>query len=153
MEQETPIRCPLNGRKVINMKRLLIVLVAVLMMFGFSAAAYAEHGEKAATGGQSTVVPEKKMESKEKAVGFSGTVTAVDKTTKTIVVKGKEGEKTFDVSKATKAEILPGEVVAVKYAEEGGKMVASSVTMVAPELSNNAKQGVSKELGIKHERM
>jgi hypothetical protein len=134
------------------MKRLLIVFVAVLMMFGFSAVAFAQ-GEKAATGSQSTTVSEKKMESKEKVMGFNGTVAAVDKIAKTIVVKGKEGEKTFDVSKATKAEILPGEVVTVKYMEEGGKMVASSVTMVAPELSNNAKQGVSNELGIKHEKM
>ena len=137
------------------MKRLLVAFVAVLMVLGFSMVGLAQ-GEKAATGSQqTTMMPEKKMESMEKVASFSGKVIAVDKTAKTITVKGKEGEKVFDVSKATTGEILPGEKVNVKYTKEGEKAIlaASSVTMVEPKLSNNAKQGITNELGVKKEGM
>ena len=81
---------------------------------------------------------EKKMEPMEKAV-FTGKVISVNSADKTIVVKGKEGEKTFDVSKVTMSgTVKPGDPVYVTYTEKEGKMVASSVSsgaktsMVAP---------------------
>ena len=137
------------------MKRLLVVFVALLMALGFSMAGFAQ-GEKAATGSQqTTMIPEKKMESKENVVSFMGKVTAVDKTANTIVVKGKRGEKIFDVSKAAIDKVLPGETVNVKYTREGEKTVfmASSVNMVEPKLSNGAKEGITNELGVKKEGM
>ncbi len=98
-------------------------------------------------GSQQTTMSEKKMESKGKVMNFKGEVTAVDTTAKTIVVKGKKGEKTFDVSRATmKGEIMPQYIVHVRYTEEGGKMVASSVSMAEPHLSKSAKKAIKHEM-------
>ena len=136
------------------MKRLLVVFVAVLVMLGFSVVGFAQ-GEKAATGSQQPMVSEKKMESMDHEASFWGKVTAVDKTANTITVKGKEGERIFDVSKVETGKVLLGEMVHVKYTKAGETTIfaASSVSMVKPKLSNGAKEGVTNELGVKKEGM
>ncbi len=74
-------------------------------------------------------------------IPWPSTVTTFDQTAHTIVVKGKEGEKTFDVSQATmKGQIEPEHYVAVKYTETNGKMVASSVMAVSHKVSSNMKK-------------
>jgi hypothetical protein len=57
---------------------------------------------------------------------------------KTIIVKGKKGEMTFDVSMAkwkhykSMDEVKQGDTVTVKYTKREGKMMASSVTKGKP---------------------
>ena len=59
-------------------------------------------------------------------------MTAVDAAAKTITVKGKKADMTFDVSGVKGAEdIKAGDKVVVKYTEKDGKMVASSVKKAA----------------------
>jgi len=111
------------------MKSLFMLLAATLMVVGFSLAGFAEN---AMTGGSSmsqTATTGKKMESMEKTMTYSGKVVSINTTDHTLIVKGKEGEKTFDVSKVTTIDtVKPGNDVQVVYAEKDGKMVASSVT-------------------------
>ena len=116
-------------KEVINMRSLFTLLVAILMVVGFSSAGFAEN---AMTGGSSTsqtAATGKKMESMEKTMTYSGKVVSINTTDHTLIVKGKEGEKTFDVSKVTTlGTVKPGNDVQVVYAEKNGKMVASSVS-------------------------
>jgi len=136
------------------MKTLLVMFAAVLMVLGLSMVGLAQ-GEKPAMGSDQPMASGSNMGSMENVHSFIGTVTAVDMMAKTITVKGRAGEKTFDISKATTGEILTGEVVRVNYTERGEGMVsaASSVTMVKPKLSNNAKEGIVGELGVHNEGM
>ena len=61
---------------------------------------------------------------------FAGEVTNMDTAAKTMAVKGKKGDMTFDVSGAKmKDEAKAGDKVTVKYTEKDGKKMASSVTM------------------------
>jgi hypothetical protein len=72
--------------------------------------------------------PEKKA-SRGKTHQSSGEVTKVDTTAKTIVVKSKNDEMTFDVGMAKmKSDVKEGDKVTVKYTKKEGKMMASAVT-------------------------
>ena len=59
---------------------------------------------------------------------YRGHVISYDQATNTLVVSGKEGEKSFDISNAHVSSMLqPNELVTVRYSEKEGSMVASSV--------------------------
>lgn len=59
---------------------------------------------------------------------YKGKATSYDESGKSLVVSGKEGEKTFDLSRAKMdGAIRPNEDVVVKYDNEDGRLVASSV--------------------------
>ncbi len=105
------------------MKSLFAFFVAALIVLSFSMAGLAETQN---TGGQKAPVAQKKTEQTEKALTFSGKVVAVDPADKTIVVKGKEGEKTFNVSDVSET-FRSGQTVHVTYRVESGKMVVLSV--------------------------
>ncbi len=103
------------------MKTLFIVFVAVVMVVSFSMAGFAN-----TYGAGSQAVGTEKM---EKAMTFTGKVTAINEADKTIVVKGKKGEETFDVSGVTiGGAVKVGHTVHVTYTEKEGKMVASAVS-------------------------
>jgi hypothetical protein len=105
------------------MKSLFALFVAVVMILGFSMAGLAQAQN---TGSQKAPMVEKKAEPTEKALTFTGKVVAVNPADKVIVVKGKEGEKTFDVSDVPEA-FHSGQTVHVTYRVESGKMVVLSV--------------------------
>ena len=112
-------------------------------MLSFSMVSFAN---QSAMGTQQQTMTEKKMDHKEKALTYKGEVATVDPTAHTIVVKGKEGEKTFDVSQAiVKGKAEPDHYVTVKYTDKDGKMVASSVKVsshrAAHRAAGNMKQG------------
>ena len=112
------------------MKSLFTLLVAILMVLGFSLAGFAENAMTGGSGTSQTTATEKKMEPMEKTMAYSGTVVSINTADHTLIIKGKEGEKTFDVSKVTTLDtVKPGHTVQVVYAEKGGKMVASSVSV------------------------
>jgi hypothetical protein len=65
---------------------------------------------------------------------YRGHVTSYDQATNTLVVHGKWGDKSFDVSNAhVNSMLLPNESVTVTYFENGGTMVASSVGVLGGE--------------------
>jgi hypothetical protein len=111
------------GREV-KMKMILVVLVTTLMIVGLSTAGFAQ--TQSTSAGQGTV--EKKMEPAGKAMVFTGKVVSINETDHALVVKGKQGEKTFDVSNVTIGATKPGYTVHVRYTEKDGKLVASSIS-------------------------
>ena len=120
------------------MKKVLMVALTVLISVAFVSVGFAQAPagtpEKKTTTTTTTSTPEKKetttKETKSKAMMFTGKVTNMDTAAKTMAVKGKKGDMTFDVSGATmKDEAKAGDKVTVKYMEKDGKKVASSVTI------------------------
>ena len=80
------------------------------------------------------VVVRKAKAPKGKTHRYTGDVTKVDTMLKTIVVKGKKDEMTFDVGMAQmKGDVEEGDKVTVKYTKKEGKMMASSVTKAGEE--------------------
>jgi glucose/arabinose dehydrogenase len=120
-----------------TMKRFLMIVLAVLMGVSLVVTVFAQTTtDKPAKAATDTAkekaapapAPEKKAAVKEKSQKFAGEVTAVDMAAKTLAVKGKKGEMTFDVTNAKmKAEPKAGDKVFVKYTEKDGKMVAKLV--------------------------
>ncbi len=118
------------------MKRFLMIVFAVLMGVSLVVTVFAqtttEKAPKAATDTSKekaapAPAPEKKAV-KEKSKKFAGEVTAVDMAAKTLTVKGKKADMTFDVTNAKmKVEPKAGDKVFVKYTEKDGKMVAKLV--------------------------
>lgn len=112
------------------MKKTLLIVLAVLISVAFVTTVFAQQApktEKPAAAPEKAPAPEKPA--KEKAMHFKGEFVSADAAAKTIVVKGKDGEKTFDVSGVKKmAEFKAGEKVVVMYTEKDGKMMASKVT-------------------------
>ena len=70
-------------------------------------------------------------ENMEHNMAYTGQVISYDYTHNMMIVKGKEGEKTFDATNAIMAQMVkPKEDVLVRYHESDGKMVASSVKVI-----------------------
>jgi len=70
-------------------------------------------------------------ENMEHHMQYTGRVISFNYTNDTLVVKGKEGDKTFDATDAIMAQMVqPKENVLVRYHDSNGKMVASSVKVV-----------------------
>jgi hypothetical protein len=106
------------------MKKFLFVLIALLTVFAFASGALA--AEKKTTKPQATLV--------------SGTVTAylaagqADKSTGMIAVKDAKGKDwSFDLPSDTKikGEATKGSTATVAYKTESGKMIATSITVIA----------------------
>ena len=98
------------------MKRIAFVLVALLVAFAFTTGALAAE----------------KKAAQPKMMKASGAVLAYEKG-KMIKVQGPKEEWTFDLAPDAKikGEVKEGAHVAVTYQKEGGKMIASSVTVAA----------------------
>ncbi|MBP1748566.1 MAG: hypothetical protein H6Q52_1105 [Deltaproteobacteria bacterium] len=131
------------------MKRYLMFAFAVIMGLSLVTVSFAQTPaapkaapakpavtEKAAPAAPATPAPapEKKAEkkaTKEKVHQATGEVTAVDMAAKTLTIKAKKGDMTFDVTDVKmKAEPKAGDKVMVKYTEKDGKMTAKSVKAV-----------------------
>ena len=120
------------------MKKVLMIALTVMISVAFVTVVFAQAPagtpEKKTTATTTTTTPEKKevttKETKSKAMTFTGEVTNMDTAAKTMAVKGKKGDMTFDVSGATmKDEVKAGDKVTVKYMEKDGKKMASSGAM------------------------
>jgi hypothetical protein len=120
------------------MKKVLMMALTVVISIAFVTVVFAQapagKPEQKTTTTTTTTTPEKKetttKTTKSKAMMFTGEVTKMDMTAKTMTVKGEKGDMTFDVSGAKmKNEAKAGDKVTVKYTEKDGKMKASSVTM------------------------
>jgi hypothetical protein len=89
---------------------------------------------------------EVKKEAKPKVHQFTGDVTAIDTAAKTLNVKGKKDEKTFDIGNAKmKAEPKAGDKVLVKYTEKDSKNTANSVTVTKAAKKDAPKKDAVKK--------
>ncbi len=88
---------------------------------------YASNEARTGSGQRPALATENKMEPGENVMIYTGKVASIDRTNHTMVVKGDEGDKTFDVSGAATEWIQPGNDVNVTYHQENGKMMASYV--------------------------
>jgi len=107
------------------MKRFLFVLIALLTVFAFASGA---------------VAAEKKDAAKSEVTKVTGAVTAyvaarqAEKMPGTITVKDAKGNDwSFDVLPDTKikGEVARGVTATVNFKKEAGKMIASTITVVA----------------------
>jgi hypothetical protein len=95
------------------MKKMVIVVLAVLITLAFVSGSFARETAK--------------------IMKYPGEVVSVDSASNTAVVKGKQGDMTFDLSttkwKGYKStdEMKPGDKVTVMYITKDGKMMATSV--------------------------
>ena len=112
------------------MKRIFVVMVAVLTMVVFAGNGMAQKPAKPAE--PAKAVPEKKTSEKaksEKPKAMRGTVAAYD-AGKMIRIKGKDKETPFDITGDTrvKGDIKEGAKVTVFYKKDGERMVATSIS-------------------------
>ena len=102
----------------------LMILMALVMVFGFSAAGFA------ATSQQTCAV--------DQGYGamthvYTGRITSMNQAGNRVIVTGAKGDKSFDVSKAlTNGGLQPNENVTVSYIERDDRLVALSVKMARP---------------------
>ena len=114
------------------MKSLYTFLVAALMVLSFSVAGFAQSastgGQMSSSGGQMATGTSDHMTNVH-TMTYKGKVASVNDTDHTLVVSGKEGDKTFDMSKVTTTGTLtPGSKVKVTYyTDTNGHMVVSSI--------------------------
>jgi len=122
-----------------KMKRMLIVMVALLAMVAFASGAIAQAPAKTETPAAAPAAPaaeKPKMEKPKEAkpMKFGGTVAAYE-AGKMIKVKGaKDKEMAFDVTGDTKmkGEVKEGAKVTVMYKKDGDKMMATSISVTPP---------------------
>jgi Cu/Ag efflux protein CusF len=133
------------------MKKILILMVALLTLIAFTGGAMAQAPAKTE---KPAAAPEKaapapaaekpKVEKPKvaKSMKASGTVAAYEEG-KMITVKGaKNKEWTFDVTPDTKlkGEIKEGAKVTVTYKKEGNKMVASAISVAKAKKKTASKK-------------
>jgi len=119
------------------MKNVFAVVLAVFIGIAFVATAFAQAPAAPQTAAPAPA-PEKKAETKAAWKGKMhhvwGEVTAMDMAAKTLTVKGKKGDMTFDVTDAKmKGEPKAGDKVKVTYMKKDGKMVAKYVKIRGPK--------------------
>lgn len=125
------------------MKKLFVVMIALLTMVAFASSVMAQaptkpaEPSKAAEPAKAAPAPEKKApekakSDKPKAMKAMGAVAAYE-AGKMIKVKGKDKEMAFDVTGDTKVkgEVKEGAKVTVMYKKDGDKMVATSIAVAA----------------------
>lgn len=100
------------------MKKMFVIVLAVIIGLALATAGFAADNDSKTNKGKT----------------FTGTVTSVDTSAKNLVVKGKGGDKTFDVTDAkwkgysSLDDIKAGDKVTVMYTEkDDGSMVAKNV--------------------------
>jgi len=123
------------------MKKMLIVMVALLAMVAFAGGAIAQQApaktEKPAAPAPEKAAPApapKPATEKPKALKATGAVAAYE-AGKMIAVKVKDKEMKFDIAADAKVqgEVKEGAKVTVTYKKDGDKMVATSISGPKPK--------------------
>jgi hypothetical protein len=135
-----------------NMKKVLMLVLAIIIGVAFVTTVYAAEEKKAPATEKPAAAPEKpakdKAVEKAKKAGvkkFEGEFVSKDDAAKTIVVKG-ETEMTFDVAKAKMGKkVAAGDKVVVAYIEKDGKNIAKSVTKAGAAKEKKAEKKAVKE--------
>jgi len=137
------------------MKKLFVVMIALLTMVAFVGSVMAQAPAKPAEPAKAAApapadkpkADKPKAEKKDapKAIRASGTVAGYE-AGKMIKVKGKDKETTFDVTGDTKVkgEVKDGAKVTVTYKKDGDKMVATSIAVASEKKAAEKKAGEKK---------
>lgn len=108
------------------MKTLFVVFLSALIGIAFVTSVFAQYPSLTKRAMDS--MERNREATAEGSAYYRGEVTTVDVAAKTLTVKGKKGDMTFDVTDVKmKGEPKPGHKVMVRYMEKDGKMVATSV--------------------------
>jgi hypothetical protein len=84
---------------------------------------------------------------------YRGQVMSYDRNNHMVAVSGKDGERTFDLSRATiNGPIRRDETIVVKYGKRDGRMVASSVDVVGRRMERHEGYGIEHEHGYDMDR-
>ena len=109
------------------MKKILMLLAAVFMVFSFSMVGFAHNQNTAGNQTGSMCGPGER---------YFGEVSWVYPSTESMMVAGREGGKIFDLSKATmKGFPEANEFVTVDYQVVNGDRIISSVTVVPRKMA------------------
>ena len=142
------------------MKKVLLVVLTLLISATIAVCAFAQATTEPRSDAAPSTAPTRPAPGnkapKPKSMEYVGTIILVDTTAKGIVVKGRKGEMTFDVSMArwkpykSMNEVREGDPVTVVYTERRGERIASSVTKanasgVKEESSPTASTGQKAE--------
>ena len=124
------------------MEKPLVIAAAVLMMLGFSMLGFAQNREDVGTPGAGYSTEEG---TNNWLSSYTGEIALIDQNSHRLVVKGDEGERVFDVSRATMTGVPEThQFVTVKYTNENEKRVASSVTTVPQRVVSHMKWNYEK---------
>ena len=128
------------------MKKVLVVLVALLTMGAFVTGVVAQEKKEAPATSPTAEKSVPKAPKEGKALKLQGTVTAYDATAKTLKVRGKKKESEFSIADNAKIKghIKEGTKVIVQYKKEGDQKVASSISKVSAKKGKDAKKAVKK---------
>lgn len=134
------------------MKRILILMVALLTLVAFAGGVMAQapaKTEKPAAPAPEKAAPApapKPAAEKPKALKATGAVTAYE-AGKMIAVKVKDKEMKFDIAADAKVqgEVKDGAKVTVMYKKEGDKMVATSISGPKPKKEAPPKKAPEKK--------
>ncbi|HMK51395.1 MAG TPA: hypothetical protein VK551_02725 [Thermodesulfobacteriota bacterium] len=122
------------------MKKILTVLVALLTVVAFSSGVMAQAPAKpaapAATDKPKVESPKAEQKEAPQTTEVSGTVAAYE-AGKTIKVKGKDKEMSFEITGDTKVngEVKVGAKATVTYKKVGDKMIATAITIATEKKS------------------
>ena len=127
------------------MKKFLVILVALLAMVAFVSGVVAQE-KKAETPAPAAEKAKAEKPKAPKALKASGTVIAYE-AGKTIKVKAKDKELTFDIAAdaKVKGEVKEGAKVTVSYKKEGDKMIATGISVPAPKKPKAEKKAEEKK--------
>jgi Cu/Ag efflux protein CusF len=132
------------------MKRILILMVALLTMVAFAGGVMAQAPAKtekpAAPAPEKAAPAPKPAAEKPKALKATGAVAAYE-AGKMIAVKVKDKEMKFDIAADAKVqgEVKEGAKVTVTYKKDGDKMVASSISGPKPKKEAPPKKAPEKK--------
>ncbi len=133
------------------MKRILILMVALLTIVAFAGGVMAQAPAK--TEKPAATAPEKAAPAPEKPKAkpaapkpVTGTVAAYE-AGKMIAVKVKDKEMKFDIAPdaKVKGEVKEGAKATVAYKKDGDKMVATSISVPAPKKEAPPKKAPEKK--------
>jgi Na+-transporting methylmalonyl-CoA/oxaloacetate decarboxylase gamma subunit len=121
------------------MKKVLIVLVALLAMVAFVSGVVAQE-KKAETPAAAADKPKADKPEAPKALKVTGAVAAYE-AGKTITVKTKDKELAFDIAAdaKVKGKVKEGAKVTVTYKKDGDKMVATAISVAAAKKAKAPK--------------
>ncbi len=124
------------------MKKLAL-LVFVLTLVAFASGVIAQQTKPTPAPAQPSVTTEPAKPVKTER--FSGVISKVDETAKSIVVKGKKAENTFLTDEKTKitkgketisfSDLKQGMNVSIEYKKDGDKMIALAIKVAVPKAS------------------
>jgi len=133
------------------MRRALLGLAAAAALMTFGTMAFAQTTEPATKTGSAKAA---KMEKKSPAMSATGKVAKFDRSTETLTLTTKEGEKEFTLGSnakitegattATTAD-LAGKQAKVTYSHVDGKDVASKVTIAGSHPAKASTKPVAKK--------